>query len=178
MGLRSGESCGDPGAEEEARNVKISFALGTRAEGGRTLVGLVCALVLYGDHIDHISDPVPGGGDAGLFLVMEIGERVENRRRCRLNDMFRYKSATAVNMSAGRYIELKMRKVSGRRQSASANVGLSGDATESGGIRESIWKPGRRICLDGEKDFTVTSRTEVFSSILACDFESWWVMLQ
>jgi len=46
MGLRSGDSYGDYEAEDEARNVKISFALGIRAEGGRELVGRVCALVL------------------------------------------------------------------------------------------------------------------------------------
>jgi hypothetical protein len=137
--------------------VKISFALGTRVEGGMVLVGLVGSLVLYGDHTVHTADSGPGGGDAGLLLVTEIGERVEKRRRCCLSEIFRYRSTTVVSRSAGRYIELKMRKVSGKRQCASANVGLSGDATESGGMRESSWKPGRRMCLDGENDFTVTS---------------------
>jgi len=158
--------------------VNISFALETRAEGGRALVGLVDLLVLYGDNIDHIADSGPGGGDAGLLLVTETGERVEKRRRWRVSDMFRYNSATAVSRSAGRYIELKMRKVSGRRQCASTNETPSGDTTESGGIKERSWKPGRRMCLDGENDFTVTSRTEVFSSILAFVPESGWVMLQ
>jgi hypothetical protein len=177
MGLRSGESCGDPGVEDEARNVKISFALGIRAEGGRALVGLVWLLVLYGDHIDHIADPGPGGGDSGLLLLTETGERVENRRRCRVSETFRYKSTTDVSKSAGRYIELKMRKVSGRRQCASANVGPPALAA-SGGIRESSWKPGRRMCLDGENDFTVTSRTGTFSGILGFVLVSVWVMSQ
>lgn len=84
----------------------------------------------------------------------------------------------AVSTRAGRYIELNMRKVSGKRQCVSANVEPWCDTAESGGMRERSWKPGRRMCLDGENDFTVTSRAVVFASTLASDAESWWVMLQ
>lgn len=83
MGLRSGDSCGDPGADDEdkARNVKISFALGTRTvtEGGSAAAELVRPPNLRGDQFDQIADSGPGGGELGLLLVAGIGERGEKR---------------------------------------------------------------------------------------------------
>jgi hypothetical protein len=124
MGLRSGESCGDPGVDDKARNVKISFALGTRTvtEGGSGTAGLVGPLDIRGDQFVQIADSGPGGGELGLLLDVEIGETVEKRRRCRSGEVSKYRSTMAVSTRAGRYIELKMRKVSGKRQAASANV--------------------------------------------------------
>lgn len=125
--------------------MKISFALGTRTEGGSADPGLVGPLDLRGDQFVQIADSGPGGGELGLLLVAESGERVEKRRRCRSGEMLKYRSTIAVSTRAGRYIELNMRKVSGKRQCASANVDPWGDTIESGGIRERSWKPGRRM---------------------------------